>query len=509
MIMMDIGTSQELLSSLAEISQLDFQIWDADEGLVFSSGQEGSTEPALKELRDFSMRIMNQAAFQSGSQETGEDLFGIPIKNGQAIVGSLIALDSNSHGKSPATTGAPPKPSRADEMERFLTHVALQVEDRLTFKKEMEQMAIELTDNFEQLSFYAKIAGRVKTITFSGTMLEELVEELLDTMRTDMAFARLPERPEYNAFTSTQENSAEILQQDVFVNSLIDAIPLDEPSLKRDNYFIVHDSREIPAYRDLAPEPYRFLAVKMRHNGNFYGWMGLVSFNLGEIFRRSELRLLNSMAEQVAVVITNSDLYRDLERFVINMVKSLVYAIEAKDDYTRGHSERVCRYSLLMAERLGLDEDQRKILQWSSILHDSGKIGIPESILNKPWRLEDEEYQIIKNHPMQGHTILEPLEQLASSLPGMLHHHERYDGAGYPQGLKGKDIPLDARIIAVADTFDAITSDRAYRPAKSPEEALEVIEKVAGTQLDPDLVEVFKAVFIHDLGCDQECSLEE
>ena len=91
----------------------------------------------------------------------------------------------------------------------------------------------------------------------------------------------------------------------------------------------------------------------------------------------------------------------------------------------------------------------------------------------------------------------------------MLHHHERYDGAGYPQGLKGKDIPLDARIIAVADTFDAITSDRAYRPAKSPEEALKVIEKVAGTQLDPDLVEVFKEVFIHDLGCDQECSLEE
>jgi HD-GYP domain-containing protein (c-di-GMP phosphodiesterase class II) len=247
----------------------------------------------------------------------------------------------------------------------------------------------------------------------------------------------------------------------------------------------------------------------MKHNGNFYGWMGLVSFNLGEIFRRSELRLLDSMAEQIAVVITNSDLYRDLERFVINMVKSLVFAIEAKDDYTRGHSERVCQYSLLMAERLGLDEERKKILQWASILHDSGKIGIPESILNKPWRLKDEEYQIIKNHPMKGHTILEPLEQLASSLPGMLHHHERYDGAGYPQGLKGKEIPLDARIIAVADTFDAITSNRAYRPAKTPEEALEEIENVAGTQLDPDLVKVFKEVFTQDLAPEQECSLEE
>jgi HD-GYP domain-containing protein (c-di-GMP phosphodiesterase class II) len=162
-----------------------------------------------------------------------------------------------------------------------------------------------------------------------------------------------------------------------------------------------------------------------------------------------------------------------------------------------------------MAEKLGLDEERKKILQWSSILHDSGKIGIPESILNKPWRLKDEEYQIIKNHPMKGHTILEPLEQLASSLPGMLHHHERYDGKGYPHGLKGKKIPLEARIIAVADTFDAITSSRAYRPAKTPEEALKEIEKVAGTQLDPDLVEVFKEVFTEDLAPEQGCSIAE
>jgi HD-GYP domain-containing protein (c-di-GMP phosphodiesterase class II) len=110
---------------------------------------------------------------------------------------------------------------------------------------------------------------------------------------------------------------------------------------------------------------------------------------------------------------------------------------------------------------------------------------------------------------MKGHTILEPLEQLASSLPGMLHHHERYDGKGYPHGLKGKKIPLEARIIAVADTFDAITSSRAYRPAKTPEEALKEIEKVAGTQLDPDLVEVFKEVFTEDLAPEQGCSIAE
>jgi HD-GYP domain-containing protein (c-di-GMP phosphodiesterase class II) len=507
--MIDLGQSKEFLSSLSNVSHLHFQIWDADEGLVFSSGPDESAEPTPEELQDFSLLIISSAAFQHIPLESGEGLYGVPLRNGQAVAGSLIAFDSNSLQETtlPETSTAP-QPGRSEEMERFLNQIANLLEERLTTQQEMEQMTEELTDNFEQLFFYSKIASRVKSITFSGTILEELVEELLDTMRTDMAFAKLPERPEYNTLTCTQKIREEISDHDGFIDALIDSIPLNSPSLE-ENYFIVNDSRTIPGFSDLASDPYRFLLVTMKHDGNFYGWMGLVSFNFKEIFRRSELRLLESMAEQVSVVITNSDLYRDLERFVINMVKSLVFAIEAKDDYTRGHSERVCRYSLLMAEKLGLDEERKKILQWSSILHDSGKIGIPESILNKPRRLEDEEYQIIQNHPIKGYTILEPLEQLASSLPGMLHHHERYDGKGYPQGLKGKNIPLEARIIAVADTFDAITSNRAYRPAKTPEEAIKEMEKVAGTQLDPDLVEVFKEVFTEDLAPELGCSVEE
>ena len=133
------------------------------------------------------------------------------------------------------------------------------------------------------------------------------------------------------------------------------------------------------------------------------------------------------------------------------------------------------------------------------MLHDVGKIGIPEAILNKPLPLTDEEYSIIKTHSQKGCNILEPLEQLASSLPCILHHHEIYDGKGYPHSLKGVVIPLSARIIAVADTFDALTSDRAYRPSKSVKEAVTIPEKAAGTQLDPDLVEVFKKVLMEDL----------
>jgi HD-GYP domain-containing protein (c-di-GMP phosphodiesterase class II) len=151
-----------------------------------------------------------------------------------------------------------------------------------------------------------------------------------------------------------------------------------------------------------------------------------------------------------------------------------------------------------VAARLNLNEEQRKDLNWASVLHDIGKIGIPEAILNKPGSLTDEEFSIIKAHPEKGHKILQPLEQLSASLPGILHHHERYDGLGYPHGLKGEDIPLAARIIAVVDTFDAITSDRAYRAGKTVKEALAIIEKVAGSQLAPDLVEVFKEVLNED-----------
>ncbi len=206
------------------------------------------------------------------------------------------------------------------------------------------------------------------------------------------------------------------------------------------------------------------------------------------------------MAKQIAMIIANTDLYRDMERFVINIVKSLVHAIEVKDFYTRGHSERVNRYCMMMADRLDLDKEDKENLHWASILHDVGKIGTPETILNKPAKLDDEEYDLVKNHPLKGFEILKPIEQLAGCLPGILYHHERYDGKGYPEGLKGEAIPLCARIIAIADTFDAITSDRAYRSCRSPEDALSIMKNAAGSQLDAELFEIFQKMYRDHFG---------
>ncbi len=483
MMTIDLDPFKEFLSSLSRVSQLNFEVWDG-EGLVFALGADPSEGPNLRAHRDFSTEVMGQAAYQCSQYESQYHMFGIPIKYGQEAIGSLIAYGLNSE-----------KTSHAKEMETFLTQLARLIEDKWETQKEAEEMAEELAQNFEDLALYGRISTQIKTLKFSNQMLEVLMEEVLKTMREDLAFVQMPNRQEYNTLVSTDELSDRIPDQSSFVNELINAIPQEGISLEED-YFIVNDSSITPEYMRLHPDPYRFLAVKIIHNDRSEGWLGLVSFNLKEMFKQGELKFLRSMTRQISVLIANIDLYHDLERFVINVVKSLVYTIEAKDVYTRGHSERVNRYCMLMAEELNLDEKQKEALNWASILHDIGKIGIPENILNKPGRLSDEEYGIIKEHPKKGFNILEPLtEQLSSSLPSILHHHERYDGKGYPHGLKGEETPFLARIIAVADTFDAINSNRAYRSAKPPEEALAIMEQVGRSQLDHDLVKVFKQVF--------------
>jgi len=486
--MMDLLLFKDFLSTLSQVSPLSFDFRKTNGGVLFS-GNKGVSPPVSRGLTMISGRVIRRESFQHLLAQEKYDLFGMPVRDNGEMVGVLTACNK---GLDPDGTG--PQPFAVDHMEQLLTQLAGLIEDKLTSLDESEKLAEELAKSFEDLNLYSRIATQVKTLRFSPVKLEELNKDLLESMRAQVAFSLMPERPEYDSLITAGDVDEKITDHSAFVEALIQAIPPDAPSLV-DNYFIVNDSSQTPGYRRLHREPFRFLGVRIRHGGKFYGWLGMLSFNLKEIFRQGEMSLLISVAEQVALVISNSDLYRDLESFVINVGKSLVYAIEAKDTYTRGHSERVNHLCMLMAESLGLDEEQKNVLNWASILHDVGKIGIPESILNKPGKLNDDEYEIIKAHPLKGYTILRPLDQLEASLPGILYHHERYDGGGYPRGLKGEEIPLASRIIAIADTFDAISSSRAYRGAKPRKEALKIVKEVAGTQLDSGLVEVFEAVF--------------
>lgn len=178
------------------------------------------------------------------------------------------------------------------------------------------------------------------------------------------------------------------------------------------------------------------------------------------------------------------------------IVKGVIAALELKDPYTRGHSERVAKYAMVLAKELGsFSKDELKSFNYACLLHDIGKVNIPDSILMKPAKLTNEEYEIIKTHPVVGEEAVKNVEGLGSSISIIRSHHERWDGKGYPDQLKGNDIPLNARITAIADAFDAMTSSRSYRGALPVEEAYNRILQGEGTQFDPNLVDLFKKVY--------------
>jgi len=220
----------------------------------------------------------------------------------------------------------------------------------------------------------------------------------------------------------------------------------------------------------------------------------------GKVFLKDELNFVVALASNMAMAIKNTQLFRALElelgkkqQLFMRIIIALAAAIEAKDYYTHGHTTRVTNLSLSLANRINqknagiFDRKFLEDLHIASLLHDIGKIGIPEDILNKTGALTDEERKKIREHPLIGATILQPIKELEGSILGVKYHHERFDGQGYPEGLKENQIPKIASIISVADTFDAMTTDRPYRKAFAASEAIAEIKRLSGAQFNPEI----------------------
>lgn len=205
-------------------------------------------------------------------------------------------------------------------------------------------------------------------------------------------------------------------------------------------------------------------------------------------------KLATTTAQNMGIFLENAMLYEDMQDMFMGTLHALIASIDAKDAYTCGHSERVAWLSRELAAAAGLDPHLVERVYLSGLVHDVGKIGVPESVLCKAGRLTDEEFGLIKLHPEIGVRILKDIRQMQDLLPGVLHHHERYDGRGYPRKLAGESIPLFGRIIAMADSFDAMSSDRTYRRALSREQAVGEIRKCGGMQFDPNLVAAFERI---------------
>ena len=211
-------------------------------------------------------------------------------------------------------------------------------------------------------------------------------------------------------------------------------------------------------------------------------------------FSHEELHLVDTVARDLGVAVENERLRHGQRRAYVGIVATLIEAIEAKDRFNRGHSRRVADLAVRFGCHLGLPERDRELLETGAKLHDIGKIGIPEEILNKKGKLTDEEYEVIKSHPVISEQIIMPLEFLAEARPIVRHHHERYDGKGYPDGLAGDEIPRAAAILSIVDAYDALVSDRPYRDGLPPARAMQILDEGAGTQWDPDLVREFRSL---------------
>ena len=209
-------------------------------------------------------------------------------------------------------------------------------------------------------------------------------------------------------------------------------------------------------------------------------------------FLEGDLDFMTILAGQAATALKNSRLVEGQRRLFLSTVKSLSAAIDTKSRWTAGHSERVTAYALLLGEEMGFSGQEMEYLELAGLLHDIGKIGTHEEILNKSGRLTDNEFKAIKHHPSAGATILLHVDELRDVIPAIRHHHERFDGSGYPDGKKGEDIPMMARILAVADSFDAMKADRPYRKGRSMGDILSEFDRCSGSQFDPHIVRALK-----------------
>lgn len=272
-------------------------------------------------------------------------------------------------------------------------------------------------------------------------------------------------------------------------------------------------SASLLGYEPKREGPVAILCVTIRGRARAIGILTLVRWLSQGKFKASEVQIAEELAAQGAMAVEQAILFAkvrshadELELSYDSTLKVLVAALDTKDAVTHGHSERVSRLTVTLAKEIGVPQEQLVDIERGALLHDVGKIGVPDEVLHKPAALNDEEWEAMQKHPLLAGLMVSKVGFLEGAMPILLYHHERYDGSGYPFGLEGGAIPLEARIFAVVDSYDAMTSDRPYRKAISHEEAIVEIKRNAGIQFDPSVVEAFTRVMAHGNPAEQQAA---
>ncbi len=354
---------------------------------------------------------------------------------------------------------------------------------------ELQTLSTELADSYEELSLLYKLSTSMVVNQAPAQFLADVCGELQQVVGLRWLAVRLIDNePRLQGLAGQlivaghtgaapdrfQAVAAELLKR--FANATAPVIIDDTTTLG------------IP---ELLGSAGSLLVVPLRREDGTLGLMiggdKLDAANITSV----DSKLCDSLANTLTIFLENLMLYEDAQAMFMGTLHALTRAIDAKDSYTHGHSERVALLSRMLAEAVGLDAETVERVYIAGLIHDVGKIGVPEAVLTKPGRLTDDEFDLIKMHPEIGGKILRDIRQMQDLIPGVMYHHERYDGRGYPHGRAGDDIPLFGRLICLADSFDAMSSNRTYRAAMDRQRVLDEIRKCAGTQFDPTLAEAF------------------
>lgn len=405
-------------------------------------------------------------------------------------------------------------PQAAPELIRSCINSAFELEAARTnvsqYGNRLTSYAEQLSDCYEELVWLRELGEQVTHCQINRSLPEVatlILTELRDLIRAEtVALVQLP------SAADSAQSAGLIVDSHCGKSGLLDGENKTQISQFMTNHLdlcrgqpLVRNQASTDQLIDGLPEVHSLIIVPVSVDNSSFGWVLALNRTLdlgtghtdhsvflgGDEFGTVEATLVQTAAAMLSTHGRNSKLFHEKEELTLGVVKSLVRSLEARDAYTCGHSDRVALISSILAGELGYDEKARYQIYIAGLLHDVGKVGIPDGILNKPSRLSDEEFDVIKKHPVIGYEILRDLKQFSYVLPAVRHHHEQMNGRGYPDGLSGEDIPLDARIMAVADAYDAMTSSRPYRDGMPFEKAESILKENRGPQWDPRVLDAF------------------